>query len=872
MTAGSGFEVSSLWLTAFGERQNDKHAASRVTLREKYIDLRKKVVSLVAQIPKDIPGLTVHDVTHLDALWEMASLIAGEEYSLNAAEGYVFGAAILLHDTGMSFATYPNGLDDLKQTNEWKDSVAAHLRQHGNEKITPQLIENPPAEIQALALPEVLRTLHAKKANELPFLEWDSGGEPEYLIDDPELRNFYGPLIGRIAYSHHASAGQLPVLLGNVVGAHIDLPSDWSVDPIKVACLLRTADAAHIDERRAPRFLKRILTLSGLSEQHWNFQSKLAKPRLEADSLIYTSGPEFGLKDADAWWLCFDTIKMIDRELTDADILLDNMHRKRFAGRRVRGSESSHALAAFIRTRDWEPIDTALKVSDVPRLVKLLGGEQLYGRDFRVPIREILQNAADAIRARRLMANLDHEYGKIKVFLSEDQGVFWLHIEDDGIGMSERTLTNSLLDFGKSFWASDAVKEEFPGLLSKGLEPTGKFGIGFFSVFMLGNLVRVTSRRFDAALESTRTLEFRAGLQIRPILRSASGDEMLQTGGTRISVRLMKDPFSKGGWLVEEHWATKEISRKSFAPVLAALAPAIDANIVLQEGTLLPCVSANDWLSVDGAVLIERLKGSQDPKFPLHLKSPSEESSRYGNHMRVISDPNGKIYGRACIYPSRYTWISSGYITVGGFAAHGLTGVAGILLGETETATRDKAIPLVPSALFSHWANEQALLISQSKIDAADQLIAAGIVLKCGGDPSSLPLLTRGQKYLNASEFTKEIVQADALYVFAGDLDYDVDRDRCHPKEFSEDLKYYEEIFFVPEDRPAILNTNTGKWPEFLIESLDPPRPTSYLDFLRQLISKIWNCGIEEARQSEVVAFVNDHEITRDVLVIYRSS
>jgi hypothetical protein len=255
------------------------------------------------------------------------------------------------------------------------------------------------------------------------------------------------------------------------------------------------------------------------------------------------------------------------------------------------------------------------------------------------------------------------------------------------------------------------------------------------------------------------------------------------------------------------------------------------------------------------------------------LEPPSEDSILYGSHMRVISDSNGKIYGRACIYPSKYFywWIGNGFITVGGFVTHGLTGMAGILLGEIQTVTRDKAIPLVPPDIFSHWADEQALLISQSKINSADQLTAAGIVLKCGGNPSSLPLMTRGQRYLNASEFMKDIAQADTLYVFAEDLDYDADQDSCHPRDF-ERIQRDEKIFFVPNDRPAILETDRGKWPEFLIESLDPHRPTSYLDFLLQLISKTWNCGIEEARESEVVAYVDHYEITREVLVIYRSS
>ncbi|MBA2593659.1 MAG: hypothetical protein M3495_02490 [Pseudomonadota bacterium] len=45
-----------------------------------------------------MPGLTVHDITHLDALWRVADQIAGPDYPINPAEAFVLGGAFLLHD------------------------------------------------------------------------------------------------------------------------------------------------------------------------------------------------------------------------------------------------------------------------------------------------------------------------------------------------------------------------------------------------------------------------------------------------------------------------------------------------------------------------------------------------------------------------------------------------------------------------------------------------------------------------------------------------------------------------------------------------------------------------------------------------------
>jgi hypothetical protein len=293
------FETSALWQAAFGERPKDRQAVARAALKRKSLELREKVALLVAQIAKDIPGLTVHDVTHLDALWETASLIAGPDQAINPAEAYVLGASILLYDAGMCLAAYPGGLASIRETTEWRDTITALLRRDDGAEVPEALLLNPPDTVVRTAIAEVLRLLHARRAKELPFVEWtDQNGSPEPLIEDLNLRAFYGPVIGNIAYSHHVSVGQLEALLGSRLGAYSAFPSDWTVDPIALACLLRTADAAHIDERRAPRFLKTLTRPQGLSDAHWTFQGKLAKARVEGDALVYTSGPEFGLGDA----------------------------------------------------------------------------------------------------------------------------------------------------------------------------------------------------------------------------------------------------------------------------------------------------------------------------------------------------------------------------------------------------------------------------------------------------------------------------------------------------------------------------------------------------------------------------------------------
>jgi hypothetical protein len=117
------FEKTTLWQTAFPSKK-DRNEEARDLFRVAYRSMRDRAGTLVSLISRDMPDYTVHDITHLDALWELASQIAGPSYPINPAEAFVLGGAILLHDAGMTVAAYPRGLEEIKETKEWQDTVA----------------------------------------------------------------------------------------------------------------------------------------------------------------------------------------------------------------------------------------------------------------------------------------------------------------------------------------------------------------------------------------------------------------------------------------------------------------------------------------------------------------------------------------------------------------------------------------------------------------------------------------------------------------------------------------------------------------------------------------------------------------------------
>lgn len=86
----NAFEKSNLWQLTLGLADNEDIAR----LRNSYFDFRRKIEPLVKNIEFEIPGLTIHDISHIDSLWEVADQIIGERPYLNPIESYILGGGI----------------------------------------------------------------------------------------------------------------------------------------------------------------------------------------------------------------------------------------------------------------------------------------------------------------------------------------------------------------------------------------------------------------------------------------------------------------------------------------------------------------------------------------------------------------------------------------------------------------------------------------------------------------------------------------------------------------------------------------------------------------------------------------------------------
>ena len=851
-----------LWKRAFAEPREDATEQEQQRFEHQYDSMREKVRHLVGRIPLDMKEMTVHDISHLDALWEMGSIVARNSVELNPPEAFVFGSAVLLHDAGMSLAAYPNGMDELKEEVIWKD-IYARLRMEANDLGDDDVNES---DLEKQAAEEALRKLHAQQAESLATQAWCTDDfQPEYyLIEDTEVRNFYGPKIGQIAHSHWWSVAQIEDELSNVLGPLGGYTSN-PIDLIKIACLLRIADAIHLDRRRAPSFLRQLVQPQGVSSQHWEFQGRMAVPVVENGALKYSASPAFTLEQAEAWWLAFDAITLIDKELRDVDQLLLKRDTGQLNVNRVQGVASPAELSRYIETDGWEPVDCTVRVTDVPKIVSILGGKKLYGDNPFIAIRELLQNAVDAVTVRRSMEDRNSDWGKIIIKSEKRDSENWLIVEDTGIGMSPGVLTGPLIDFGNSFWRSSFAADEFPGLHAAGVTVTGRYGVGFFSIFMLGSRVRVTSKRYDKETDSARTLEFQNGLGSRPVLFNSTSNIVPIDGGTRVEVCLEQDPGADGGLLRISRFE----SWQKLKYLVSSIAPNLNVKLeIIEDDTEPGIVEVGDWLNLDEERFLARLSVSAFSALKGVQKTSDKEA-----RLRTLTGTDGKIYGRAMVETSTILGWWGGYqgqgcISVGGLRASDIPLIRGVLIGRETTVSRNEAVILAPPDVLTKWASEQATLINEASLPDEDKARGAEVILSFGGNIGKLPFARWKGEWLSTEEMKETLIDLGEVAVLLDDqIRYDEDSDDVHPKKFESSFEESDEIIFVPTNLRGLgINEYLDK---NIINSSAQEYPSNLCKLFKKILRDIWEHH-EEYDENRIVGYVEDTDILRDVTIFLR--
>ena len=444
--------------------------------------------------------------------------------------------------------------------------------------------------------------------------------------------------------------------------------------------------------------------------------------REDSTRLVIKSNKSFEEKDFEAWYVAYDMVKLLNNELSKSNDLLRKCGTSQFQAKSVRGVESQEELSLYIKTKGWKPCDAEIHIGDVEHLIKTIGGEKLYGKDnkFEVVLRELIQNARDAIVARQKQENGIE--GKISVGISKDEnGTIWVEVVDNGIGMSLTTVKECLLNFGKSFWKSDLMKTEFPGLNSSGFKSIGEFGIGFYSIFMVAKEVILETRKYDKGLDTAIQLKFYNGLCLRPIVNN------IVSKGTEYSTKVM---FSLDEDL--EKWESTKLIKPNvnreepfevpYYAVVANLVAGLDVDVYYSD-------MSTEYRRVHKNIHLLQEKTQEIADWLRTISyADYRKTDIYNNYIdnnymrleRVYID--GKFKG---ILALNTLWqMKTNYLgveTVGGLSTFNkpfdVGGYIGCLISDPETARRNTVYNIFE---MHDWAQNQLLKIFESKIDFTD--------------------------------------------------------------------------------------------------------------------------------------------------------
>ncbi|QLG44588.1 HD domain-containing protein [Costertonia aggregata] len=661
-------------------------------LKSNILSIEENVKSYLHNISVIFPLLTDHSIKHSRMLWNYANLIIGDqEKFLNPLEGFILHTVFLIHDAGMCYSILDNK-EEIENDPIYFDYISLH---GNNDKSNSE------------ALFYTTRQRHGDFALRAATERLKEG---EYLINNTKLREELGDIIGKIAKSHTCEINFIEREFGERYSPP-SFPTDWGIDCQKIALLLRTCDAAHIDNLRTPKTNRMIKEIEGVSGNHWSFQKKLGFPTLLDDGyLSYNTNSPFKENEQKAWWFCYEALLVLDKELKKANEYFVDKGQQVLLAKGVKSINDTLNLGKnHIRTLNWNSIDTKIKVNNPVHIAQEMGGEKLYGHS-NLALRELIQNSLDAINLYRIYSGQENlEVGSIKILLEKKESDFILKVIDNGIGMSKFLMTEELLDFGGSYWKSRKFFNDFEGVRAKGFDAIGKFGIGFFSSFMLGNEITVTSWKYGTSIDEMSTLDFYDGLNSTPLLRKPTKDEKqsIIDRGTSLKIKLHSDPYAKDGFM------NKPGSKyRSLYDLIKYLVPSPNVNITIK-----------DINGVETSIIPNKLESIGFPEIIDYLENPQSDVPIKTINQGLKSLPieltdinHGKVLlGKLALGLNLVAFGDSHSVVISkGIRINTLPGLFGyIFTDDVITIRRDKFKPKIPFESLKSWAIKQKKIIEE---------------------------------------------------------------------------------------------------------------------------------------------------------------
>lgn len=489
--------------------QSDKNSQLKLLYSQWCFD-EELIPKALQNISTIFPNFSRHDASHSRQILINIERLLGETlFSLSATDTWLLLEAAFWHDIGM-IVTSKDIETDTKST-EFKQYVDDIASQQGHE------LQSFAAEISSL--PPEKRFSAAESPHEAIELYrqlltgWYRGqhsSRSAEIVDNPMYKaGISSPRNELVPKRLFRVLGQICMLHGNNFNSilntlplrEVGIATD-DCHPRFIACLLRLGDLLDLDDNRfCPVMLRVAGAPSSDSQAHMDKHASIRHFRLDQDrieiSAVCDNYESYEVTDQWFRWL-EDEFK---HQMTHWNDIVPS---REFGLLPTLG-------CLKVELSSYEILDSGERPHfdvDPQKIIELLQGANLY-RDRWQSLRELLQNAVDATLIRIwLTHNSNNDFVEhainlenpttqkvkelfalypIKVLLSKgdikDGCVQWnLEIKDQGIGISKQDI-GYMKSVGSS--AKNIKKQHIIAEMPKWLKPSGAFGIGLQSAFML---------------------------------------------------------------------------------------------------------------------------------------------------------------------------------------------------------------------------------------------------------------------------------------------------------------------------------------------------------------------------------------------------
>ncbi|WP_438000501.1 ATP-binding protein [Sorangium sp. So ce185] len=465
----------------------------------KLSNVKSRVAMLLGHIGREqiFEQFTRHDITHINKMLGMLDWLIPErtQKAMTPCDWLMLTLSIYFHDSGMlvtrdefarransGFPAYVSDVLLVGDAGKDLETKLASLSQEQRERFYYQ---------------EYVRHHHAKRIR-----AWSTGrnvsdlGDARLVVE--EINKMLGALpetfrkdLGLVCESHHLNDLE-DLSKYQVSQPYGDLPEE-SCNLQYIAVMLRTADLLHMTQDRTPSVEFRLIAPTDpISQQEWAKQMavRTVRSRLgrDRDGVVDKDLPRDTIevyahfKEPSGFFGLTSFLSYAKRELQQSHAWVTYARKEGAANYEFpwRDIDDSHVEAeGFLRQQFEFTLDQG-------KILDLLTGHTIYN-DATVVLRELTQNAIDAVRVQRIDAQEagDRSYkGAIAVTWSSERRV--LEVQDNGTGMSQAVIERHLLRAGSSKYQEADFRKRYPKF-----SPISRFGIGVLSCFMLADSVEI---------------------------------------------------------------------------------------------------------------------------------------------------------------------------------------------------------------------------------------------------------------------------------------------------------------------------------------------------------------------------------------------